>query len=294
MRTIALIVFTSLAAAPLLAQKDKILEISRDVALLQNEVRSMKSAMDEKFAGLNVLVQQALDNAQKTNTAVAVLDKTINDRMRDQATSISAPVAGLNAKVDGMATEFALMKESVAELNESIRKLQSQLSDINNAVRVLAAPPAPVAAPPTPTGPPAGVTSESLFNSAIQAKLAGQNEFALQQLQDFVKFFPDAPYAPNAHLNMGQVLVTMGRYDDAVLSFDAVLEKFPDFPKALDAQLEKGRALAKSGQRTAAVNEFRNLIKKNENTPQATRAKEELKSLGMPYTQQATQGRKKR
>jgi TolA-binding protein len=294
MRLIALFTLTTLAPLPVLAQKDKILEISRDVALLQNEVRSMKSAMDEKFAGLNVLVQQALDTAQKSNTAIAVMDKTLNDRMRDQATSLNAPVAGLNAKVDSMTTEFALLKESVAELSESVRKLQTQLTDMNNAVRLLAAPPAPAAPPPTASGPPAGVTSESLFNGAIQAKLAGQNDFALQQLQDYLKYFPDASFAPNAHLNMGQVLTAMGRFDEAVTSFDAVLEKFPDFPKAPDAQLEKGRALAKSGQRTAAVNEFRSLIKKHDGTPQAARAKDELKSLGMPYTQQATPGRKKR
>lgn len=286
MRPIALFILASVLAIPVFAQKDKILEIQRDVALLQNEVRSMKSSMDEKFAALNVLVQQTLDTSNKSTTALAILDKTISDKLKEQQSSLNAPVAGVNTKVDQMTTEFALMKESVGELTELIKKLQTQLSDMNNAVRTLAAPPpAPAAAAPSaPTGPPAGVTSESLYTAALQAKNGGQLDFAARQLEDYLKFFPNESYAPNAQFNLGVVMVSQNRFDDAVKAFDAVLEKYPDYPKVLDAQLEKGRALAKSGQRSAAVNELRNLIKKSPTSGQATLAKEELKALGMPYT----------
>ena len=284
MRSIVLFILASVLAIPVFAQKDKILEIQRDVALLQNEVRSMKSSMDEKFAALNVLVQQTLDTSNKSTTALAILEKTISDKLKEQQTSLNAPVAGVNTKVDQMTTEFALMKESVGELTELIKKLQSQLSDMNNAVRTLASPaPAPTA-PPTPTGPPAGVTSENLYTAALQAKNGGQLDFAAKQLEDYLRFFPNESYAPNAQFNLGVVMVSQNRFDDAVKAFDAVLEKYPDYPKVLDAQLEKGRALAKSGQRSAAVNELRNLIKKSPTSGQATLAKEELKALGMPYT----------
>lgn len=284
MRPIVLFILASVLAIPVFAQKDKILEIQRDVALLQNEVRSMKSSMDEKFAALNVLVQQTLDTSNKSTTALAILEKTISDKLKEQQTSLNAPVAGVNTKVDQMTTEFALMKESVGELTELIKKLQSQLSDMNNAVRTLASPaPAPTA-PPTPTGPPAGVTSENLYTAALQAKNGGQLDFAAKQLEDYLRFFPNESYAPNAQFNLGVVMVSQNRFDDAVKAFDAVLEKYPDYPKVLDAQLEKGRALAKSGQRSAAVNELRNLIKKSPTSGQATLAKEELKALGMPYT----------
>lgn len=280
MRPIALFLLVVAMTAPVFAQKDKILEIQRDVALLQNEVRSMKSSMDEKFAGLNVLVQQSLDTANKSTTALALMDKTIGDRMREQQSALTAPVAGVNTKVDQMTTEFALMKESVGELSELIKKLQSQLKDMNNTIRTINA---PAPAPAAQSGPPAGVTNESLFMGAMTAKGGGQLDFAVQQFQDYLKYFPDGSYAPNAYLNMGEVLVTQGRFDDAVQAFDAILEKYPDFPKAADAQLMKGKALAKSGQRTAAVSEFRNLIKKNESSPQAALAKQELKALGMTY-----------
>lgn len=294
MRSIALFTLVSFLAIPVFAQKDKILEIQRDVALLQNEVRSMKSSMDEKFAALNVLVQQSLDTANKSNTALAILDKTVGDRMKEQQTALNAPVAGVNTKVDQMTTEFALMKESVAELAELVKKLQTQLSDIKNAVTTMSAPP-PAPAPAAASGPPAGMTSESLYTAALQARNAGQLDFAVKQFQDFLKFYPNEVLAPNAYMNLGLVLVSLNRFDDAVQAFDSVLEKYPDFPKVLDAQLEKARALGKSGQRTASVTEFRNLIKKAPNSSQAVIAKDELKALGMPYSAPAAPaGRKKR
>jgi TolA-binding protein len=292
MRSIALFTLASVLAVPVFAQKDKILEIQRDVALLQNEVRSMKSSMDEKFAALNVMVQQSLDTTNKSNTALAILDKTMGDKMKEQQTSLTAPVAGVNTKVDQMTTEFALMKESVAELSELIKKLQSQMTDIKNAVTTMSAPP-PAPAPAAPSGPPVGVTSESLYTAALQARNAGQLDFAAKQFQDYLAFFPNESYAPNAQFNLGLVLMSLNRFDDAVTALDTVLEKYPDFPKALDAQLEKGRALSKSGQRTAAATELRNLIKKAPTSSQATLAKDELKALGLPYTAPAPVRRKR-
>ncbi|WP_031497725.1 tetratricopeptide repeat protein [Bryobacter aggregatus] len=298
MRSIALFtlpVLLTALAVPVLAQKDKILEIQRDLALLQNDVRSMKSAMDEKFAGLSVLVQQSLDTANKSTTSLAILDKSLGDKLREQQTSLNAPVAGVNAKVDQMTTELALVKESVSELSELIKKLQGQLVEMNNAVRIINTPPPTPSAPTaSSSGPPPGISSETLYTNAVQAKNAGQLDFAIEQFQQYLKFFPDATYVPNAQLNLGDVLMTQGRFDEAVQYFDAILEQHPDFPKAPDAQLKKGKALLNAGRRTDAVNEFRNLIKKKENSEQAFLAKQELKALGMPYAAPAAPAPKKK
>lgn len=296
MRTIALFVLLTLAAFPAFGQKKEIMEMQRDISLLQNEVRSMKSSMDEKFAGLNVLVQQTLDNANKSNTSLAVLDKTLGDKLKDQQTALNGPVAGVNTKVDQMATEFALMKESVAELSELIKKLQSQLMDMKNAVSTLAAPAPPPAAvaPPAQSGPPAGVTNEGLYMAALQAKTGEQFDFALQQFKDYLKFFPDGSYAPNAQYHIGEILSKKADYDEAVKAFDAVIEGYPSNNKVDDAMLSKARALAKSGQRTAAVNEYRRLIKRSPDKGQAALAKEELKNLGMPFAPASGATKKKR
>jgi len=64
-----------LVASPTLAfaASKEIQELQRDVAQLQQQVRDLQRSQDEKFAALQVLVQQAVDNASKANTAVAVI-----------------------------------------------------------------------------------------------------------------------------------------------------------------------------------------------------------------------------
>lgn len=285
MRTCVLFLLSILLSVPAFSQKKETLELQRDLSLLQNEVRAMKSAMDEKFAAVTVLTQQALEGTNKTNTALAVLDKTLNDRMQAQQSSLNAPLAGVNTKIDQMTTEFALMKESVSELSELVKKLQTQLTDVNNTIRTLnSPPPAPApSAPAAPAGPPPGVTAESLFTTAVQSKSGGLMDLALQQFSDYLKWYPTTPYAPNAQFSVGEILYRQEKFDEAVKAFDAVIESYPDSSKVLDAQLAKGRSLAKSGQRTAAAAEFRNLIKKNELSRQASDAKAELKALGLPF-----------
>src|ERR1039458_8735753 len=53
------------------AASKEIVELQRDLALLQEQVRSMQRSQDEKFSAIQVLVQQALDSANKTSTSVA-------------------------------------------------------------------------------------------------------------------------------------------------------------------------------------------------------------------------------
>ena len=105
MKTIAV---TLLALFPIagFAQKKEILEMQRDIALLQDQVRTMQRSQDEKFAQVTLLLQQALDASGKANTAMAVLQSSLTERIGEQAKSMVGPVAGVGTKVDQMADEF--------------------------------------------------------------------------------------------------------------------------------------------------------------------------------------------
>jgi len=65
----ALLICPSLA----LAASKEIVELSRDVAILQEQMRGLQRSQDEKLSAIQVLVQQALDAANKANTSVALL-----------------------------------------------------------------------------------------------------------------------------------------------------------------------------------------------------------------------------
>jgi tol-pal system protein YbgF len=266
---------------PAFGQKEKIAEIQRDILLMQDQVRALQRSQDEKMAAMQVLVQQTLESSNKANTAVAVLDAAIRDRMREQEKMLVAPVAGVGAKVETMANDFAGLRESITDLSSRMGKLQNQIADINSAIKILAAPPAP---PPSATpnaagAAPTGVSAETLYNGAMRDKSAGNADLAIEQFQNYLKWFGNTDLAPNAQYYIGEIKYLRGDLDGALMAFDTLLEKYPDNPKTSDAMLQKGRALVKAGFKAEARQEFTSLIKKFPTNDNAAKARTELAAL---------------
>src|SRR5262245_24146444 len=105
-------------------------ELMRDVSMLQEQVRNLQRSQDEKITEINVLVKQALDISRQTGNSLAALESGIRDRLREQEKSVVGPVAGVGAKVDQMAGEFAGVRESIADLTSRMSKMQQQLIDL--------------------------------------------------------------------------------------------------------------------------------------------------------------------
>ncbi len=276
-----------LTVIPAFSQKEKIAEIQRDILLMQDQIRSLQRSQDEKMAALQVLVQQILDSANKANTAVAVLDSAMRDRLKEQEKLFIAPIAGVGAKVDTMANDFAGVRESVTDLSSRMGKLQNQIADINSAIKILAAPPAPPPAAVSPTAlnpnsPPPGVSAETLYNGAMRDKSAGNFDLAIEQFQNYLKWFGNTDLAPNAQYYIGEIKYLRGDLDGALLAFDTLLEKYPDNPKTSDAMLQKGRALVKAGFKAEARQEFTSLVKKFPTHDNAAKARAELAALNSP------------
>jgi tol-pal system protein YbgF len=268
-------------SVPVFSQKEKIAEIQRDLLLMQDQIRALQRSQDEKMAAMQVLVQQTLDAANKANVAVAVLDNTLRDRLKEQERTLVVPVATVGTRVDTMSSEFAGVKEAVADLSARMAKLQNQIADINSAIKTLATPPAPPAAPvpANPNAPPAGVTAEGLYNNALRDKSAGNSDLAIQQFEDYLKWFGNTDLAPNAQYYIGEIKYLKGDLDGALMAFDTLLERYPDNPKTADAMLQKGRALVKTGFKAEARQEFTALIKKFPNHDNAAKARTELAAL---------------
>lgn len=275
-----------LAAACLCpAQRKEYVELQREIALLGEQVRSLRSAMDEQFNKLTLLVQQAADTAARTNTSVASLDNDLRQRLREQEASVGRPVAAIGTKVDALAAEFQALRESVAELSRRMGKLELQLVDISSAVRTLQAPPSP---PSGAGGPPAGLSAESLYQNALRDKNGGNLELALKEFTDYLQYFGNTELAPNAQFYIGEIYYLRGEMDEAIRAFDLVLERYPENNKTADAHYMKGMALLKVGRRNQARDEFYSLIERFPNHELAAKAKAQLRALGLPASRKKT------
>jgi len=280
----ALLICPSLA----LPASREIVELQRDVALLQEQVRTLQKSQDEKLGVLQVLVQQAVDASNKANTAVAVLQSGLTQNLKDQQKSVVDPVVGVGAKIDQMGSDFQALRESVADISSQVGKLQQQMIDIGNAVRSMQTP----AAAPPPTGSAPGslppqaesappVPAATLYANAMRDRSGGKDDLALQEFGDYLHYYGNSELAPNAQFYVAELHLKQSNLDDALREFDMVLEKYPDNNKTPDALYMKGTTLVKMGKRTQGKQEFCELVKRFPSNDLAGRARTQVKNLGL-------------
>jgi tol-pal system protein YbgF len=281
------------------AQKtgDVVKEISRDVAQLQQQMKDMQTSADRQLAELKTLVQQSIDNSRQANTSVAVLDSGIRDRINEQMKGLVGPVAGLNAKLDQMTTEFQGVRNSMDDLTSRMKRLESQLADLSNASKVMQAPPPPPSGSGS-TSPSAGGAppADQLYQNALRDRSGGNLDLSMQGFTEYLKYYDKNELAPNAQFYIGMNYYDKGDFAAAITSFDTVVEKYGETAKSPDATYMKGMALLKSGQSTAAGKEFLNVIQKYPKSEVAPKAREQRRALGLnvPSAQGGPARKKKR
>ncbi len=262
------------------AQKKEYVQLERDVASLQEKVDSLQQSLSENTGKIMALLQQTIDGINKVNTNIAVMDAAMRDRER----TLSAPVAGVGAKIDQMAAEFQNLRASVDDLNSRMGKLERTIVDLGNTIKVIQSPPAPPAPGGAAASPPQGVSAEALYANAMRDKDSGNYDVALQEFSDYLKFYGNTDTAPNAQYYIGEIDFSRKDYDNALKAFDMVLERYPENNKTLDSMYMKGLTLVRMGQRTKGAAEFREVIRRQPRSDLASKAKAQLNSLGLPLS----------
>jgi TolA-binding protein len=256
----------------------EIVELQRDVALLQDQATRIQRTLDEKLAAIQILVQQAQENSSKAAGSAQAIPAEMANRVGEQL----RPVLAVGQKVDGLQQEVQGLHDSVADLTARLERLDAKLTDVSNKITLLAQPPAP---PPSATaqtnGPPAGLNASDLFSNAQRDQQSGNFAIALKEYQDYLKYFGKTEQAPAAQFNIGQIYYNQEDMESATHAFDSVLEQYPDNSETPNAYYMKGMALYKAGQRPAAIDSFKALIAKYPNTEQAKKARTQLKTIGV-------------
>jgi TolA-binding protein len=281
-----------LAALPVsaLAASREIQELQRDVGLLEEQVKALQASQNERLAAIQAMVQQAIDNANKANTGVAVIQSGFDQNLKDLGNKVVTPVVTLGTRMDQMSGDFRSLQNAVVDLTSIVNKLQAQLTDINNAIKVLQAPPAP---PPQatsgiPGAAPAGaanaptISAADLYANALRDRTSGNLDLALQEFNQYLQWYGNTDLAANAQYYIAYIHYSQSDYDDAVKEFDLVLEKYPsDNNKIPDALYYKGMSLTRLGRRTQGAEEFKKLLKDYPKNDYSRQACDQLTSMGL-------------
>src|ERR1035438_7552115 len=146
-RSLLVCVLLALPAMAPAASKE-IMELQRDVALLQQQVKDLQRSQDEKFAAVTELARQSIDAANRASTGVAVIQSNLDKNLREQTDKVATPVIGLSTRLNEMGGDLRTLQQAVQDLAQLMSRMQNQLGDINNSIKVMQAPPV---APPANT-----------------------------------------------------------------------------------------------------------------------------------------------
>ena len=262
----------------------EIVELQRDVATLQDQVRALSNSSNEKLTAVTVLLQQTLDAANNTNKAVAVLESRMNTQMDKQAQIVGQPVAVLGAKVDQMSNEFQSMRDAMTDVVSRMGKLELKMVDLKNMLAAIQAPPpAPAPTGPAGSGATTMIPADTLFTDAQRDMTTGKVDLALKEFNDFMQVYGDTDKAPDAQYYIGKIHYDQNDWEKAYKDFDTLIEHYSDTAttRIPDAMLMKGRTLVKLGRRDDGAKEFRGVLSKYPRNSIAPSACAELRALGL-------------
>lgn len=298
MKVLRLAALTLIGSALSFGASKEIVELQRDVALLQDKMDTMQRDLDTKLGALTAMLQAVQDNSAKSNAS-------LQDALSNGVGKQLAPVSGLSAKVDSMGDDVHALRDSLNDLSARLERMDAKMTDLKNQMQIIQNPPAaPGAAVPgtapgtqpqagTASGPPAGMTAEKTYTDARRDLQTGNTDLALQEFQQYLTYFPNTELAASAQYYIGEILFRRSDYTNAIPAFDAVLERYPENPKTADAHFMKGMALLKAGQRSRAVQEFRTLVANYPRTDDARKAQQQLRQLGSPASSAPTSARRR-
>jgi TolA-binding protein len=306
MRNTLRLLVLALVAGPAFSpaqKKDDILEIQRDVADLAEKVRTLQKSQDDKLEALRLLVQQATTASTQVTQDMTALQRTLTNNitttLSDQQGKISLAVAPLGSQMDALATSVNALTQTVGQMNVRMGQIDSKLKDLSDKVSILnqpapAPPPSVVVPSADPNAPPPGTTRLGLRQDAEKDYASGNDELALKEFANYIKYFHDDEYAPNAGYMIGMVYLQHQKdYESAAEAFQKVIDTFPGMNKSQDALFQKARALELGGHKTEAIKAFNEFVKSYPANDYAPQARLELNKLAPPANKSKGRGASK-
>lgn len=269
-----------LAALPAFPVSKEMLQLQRDIAQLQDQVRNLQSAFDKQLAVTQQLLNQNLEANGQIANRLGALEKGLQDQGKAVA-PLATSLANANGRVESLAGQLQGLRETVDELNSKLSRLQQQVVDVKNIVSTMPPPAGPAGAPGSGPGSTPQISAETLYNNAVRDYQGGNYPLAGPEFTQYIQLYGSTDHAVDAQYYLGDILYQSAQYAEATAAFDQVLERYPEGQRTPDAQYKKGMCLLKQGKRDAAAREFKGVVSKFPDSAAANQAREALKGLGL-------------
>ena len=266
-RILFVLALFTICIAPIYGANKDIVELQTQVTQLQQQMTQMKQSFDERMGIMRNLLEQNTDATNKVTTAINGLQASINKQQQDrsgQGDQLSGQIQALNDTMDELKVRLTKLSKQLEDMQTAQQSMAVQQAQAQQQAQAIAQAPAP----------------DVLYNNALRDYNGAKNDLAIQEFNDYIKFYPNTDLAGNAYFYLAEIQFKAGDYQKAVPNYDLVLQNFPSGNKAAAAQLKKGFALLELGKEDEGTQELKHVIQRYPRTNEATQARERLRKLG--------------
>jgi tol-pal system protein YbgF len=265
-RILFVLVLLTICIAPAYGANKDIVELQTQVTQLQQQMTQMKQSFDERMGIMRNLLEQNTDATNKVTTAINGLQASINKQQQDrsgQGDQLSGQIQALNDTMDELKVRLTKLSKQLEDMQAAQQSMAQQQSQAQQQAQAIAQAPAP----------------DVLYNNALRDYNGAKNDLAIQEFNDYIKFYPNTDLAGNAYFYLAEIQFKAGDYQKAVANYDLVLQNFPSGNKAAAAQLKKGYALLELGKEDEGTQELKRVIQRYPRTNEAVQARERLRKV---------------
>lgn len=267
----ALLSILWLGTAPAWGVNKEMVQLQTQVQQLQEQMTAMQRSFDERMGVMRNLVETDTDAVNKVANALNALQTTLQKQQAEGGSKVdqlSGQIQALNDTMDEIKVRLAKVTKQLEDMQASQQSIQAQQAQAQAQQQALKDAPPP----------------DVLYNNAVRDYTGGKNDLASQEFSEYLKFYPNTDLAGNCYFYLGEIQFRAANYQQAVQSYDQVLQNFPSGNKAASAQLKKGFALIELGKQDDGVAELRHVVQRYPHSPEALQARERMRKLGVSST----------
>ena len=119
-------------------------------------------------------------------------------------------------------------------------------------------------------------SKEAAYAHAYSIFKSGRYDVAREEFRKFLKAFPNSEYSDNAQFWIGECNYFEGKYEEAIVEYEGVIQNYPKGNKVPNALLKQALSFLKLGDKASAKLLLQGVIKDYPNTTPASVARKKL------------------
>ena len=235
---------------------------------MEQDLEEMKRRLAQTERSVVTLRQ---DRSDKTSERLEVLAKQ-QAEVQAGIDTLRVESQAVHGRFEDLARTNARLREDLSLLQDDLSLKVSALEERLGKIEEVQATRAVSPATSTPAE-----TPEALYQRGLELiQKEGAFDRGREQMEIFLKRFPDHELAINAMYWVGEAFFGDKKYENAILQFQEVLQKHGSHPKAAAALLKQGLAFRALGDDKNARVILQQVVERYPNSDEAKKAKERL------------------